>query len=293
MPDIEVTVFGEVLFDHFPNGSKVLGGAPFNVAWHLQAFGRRPLFVSRIGDDEDGREILAAMQDWGMATTGIQLDPERTTGRVAVALEDGQPSYDIVHPCAYDAIEPSTIDGTGLLYHGSLALRDAPSRAALDALVADPDTAVFLDVNLRDPWWDKQVLSARLERASWVKLNQDELALLGPTGGIDDEAAAAMFDRYGLRGLIVTHGERGAVMMTPGEGVVRIAPPPGTRVVDTVGAGDAFAAVCIVGLLQAWPTDVMLQRAQSFAALIVAQQGATARDRSLYAPLIAQWNLDS
>jgi fructokinase len=293
MPEVEVTVFGEVLFDHFPDGSKVLGGAPFNVAWHLQAFGQNPLFVSRIGDDEDGREILAAMREWGMAASGVQLDPKRPTGRVAVALEDGQPSYDIVHPCAYDAIEPSTVDGAGMLYHGSLALRDAASRDALDTLAQDRGAAVFLDVNLRDPWWDKQQLSARLERASWVKLNQDELALLGPTGGIDDAAAAAMFDRYGLEGLIVTHGERGAVMMTRGEEMVRIAPPPGIQVVDTVGAGDAFAAVCIVGLLQAWPREVMLQRAQSFAARVVGQQGAISRDRSLYAPLIAQWNLGS
>jgi len=291
MPEVEVTVFGEVLFDHFPDGSKVLGGAPFNVAWHLQAFGQRPLFVSRVGDDDDGREIIAAMQDWGMPTTGVQRDPQRPTGRVAVALEDGQPSYEIVHPCAYDAIEPPAVAGTGMLYHGSLALRDAASRQALDSLLVDPDVAVFLDVNLRDPWWDRERLLERLKRASWVKLNQDELTLLGPGGGSDDAAVAAMFERYALSGLLVTYGEHGAVMMTADDGLVRVAPPPGTQVVDTVGAGDAFAAVCIVGLLQDWPTDVLLQRAQAFAAQIVAQQGATSRDRSCYAPSIARWNL--
>jgi len=291
MPEVEVTVFGEVLFDHFPDGSKVLGGAPFNVAWHLQAFGQRPLFVSRVGDDDDGREIIAAMQDWGMPTTGVQRDPQRPTGRVAVALEDGQPSYEIVHPCAYDAIEPPAVAGAGMLYHGSLALRDAASRQALDSLLVDPDVAVFLDVNLRDPWWDRERLLERLKRASWVKLNQDELTLLGPGGGSDDAAVAAMFERYALSGLLVTYGEHGAVMMTADDGLVRVAPPPGTQVVDTVGAGDAFAAVCIVGLLQDWPTDVLLQRAQAFAAQIVAQQGATSRDRSCYAPSIARWNL--
>ena len=100
-----ICIFGEVLFDHFPDGTRVLGGAPFNVAWHLQAFGQSPHFISRVGNDSAGEAIRNAMHEWGMDTRGLQTDPARPTGRVEVSFVDGEPTYDIVHPCAYDAIE--------------------------------------------------------------------------------------------------------------------------------------------------------------------------------------------
>ncbi len=89
-------IFGEVLFDCFPDGSRVLGGAPFNGAWHLQAFGHSPLFVSRVGNDEAGQEIRSAMQVWGMDIGGLQLHVSHATGNVAVSLIEGEPHYDIV-----------------------------------------------------------------------------------------------------------------------------------------------------------------------------------------------------
>ena len=118
-------IFGEVLFDHFPDGRRVLGGAPFNVAWHLQAFGESPLLVSRIGGDPEGETVAGAMSDWGLDRSGLQVDSRLPTGRVEVSIEDGEPHYDIVHPSAWDAIEPWEPAGRcSLLYHGTLALRD-------------------------------------------------------------------------------------------------------------------------------------------------------------------------
>ena len=148
-------IFGEVLFDHFPDGTRVLGGAPFNVAWHLQAFGRRPRFISRVGRDPEGEAVREAMSAWGMDTAGLQTDPRRPTGRVGVRFDDGEPGYDIVHPCAYDAIDEPPQDSVGcaLLYHGSLALRDAVSRQSAQALMTGKPETVFVDVNLRAPWW--------------------------------------------------------------------------------------------------------------------------------------------
>ena len=103
-------IFGEVLFDHFPNGKRVLGGAPFNVAWHLQAFGQTPCFISRIGDDPEGQAVFAAMRDWGMDTDGVQIDPTKATGRVSVRFDGGEPVYEIVEHCAYDAIQSEAAD---------------------------------------------------------------------------------------------------------------------------------------------------------------------------------------
>ena len=128
-------IFGEVLFDCFPDGREVLGGAPFNVAWHLQAFGQSPLFVSSVGDDEEGRHIREAMSSWGMRLEGLQFDPEHPTGRVTVTLEGGEPSYDIVADTAYDFIDPNALPSgePGLIYHGSLALRSRGSKASSKA----------------------------------------------------------------------------------------------------------------------------------------------------------------
>jgi len=98
-------MFGEVLFDMFPDGSVVLGGAPFNVAWHLQAFGLSPLLISRVGADALGRQVSAAMQEWGMDRSGLQLDSAHPTGTVSISFSDGEPKFDIVPNRAFDYIE--------------------------------------------------------------------------------------------------------------------------------------------------------------------------------------------
>ena len=146
-------IFGEVLFDRFPDGKQVLGGAPFNVAWHLQAFGRAPYFVSRIGADPEGDSVRESMRNWGMDLAGLQTDDTHPTGRVDVRITAGEPSYDIVHPCAYDAIAPPGDVPGGLLYHGSLALRDARSRAGFAAVSSDSGGAGRVVASVvRDRW---------------------------------------------------------------------------------------------------------------------------------------------
>ncbi len=127
-------VFGEVLFDTFPDGAAVLGGAPFNVAWHLQGFGLDPLFISRIGDDEPGTRVLDTMRAWGMDIRGLQVDSERPTGKVQVSFDNGQPGFSILPDQAYDFIDLEAAAGAAaravpaLLYHGSLIARHAVSR---------------------------------------------------------------------------------------------------------------------------------------------------------------------
>ena len=126
----DLVIFGEVLFDRFPDGSRILGGAPFNVAWHCQAFGLSPLLISRVGNDPLGREVRSAMIAWGMDTSGLQLDSTHATGVVDVDIHDGEPSYNIVEDSAWDFIDNQAtpaIDNQGILYHGSLATRNPVS----------------------------------------------------------------------------------------------------------------------------------------------------------------------
>lgn len=285
-----ICVFGEVLFDHFPDGSRVLGGAPFNVAWHLQAFGQSPHLISRVGNDSAGATIRSAMHEWGMDTRGLQTDPARATGRVEVDFVDGEPAYDIVHPCAYDAIE-ADVDGTDcdLLYHGSLGLRDELSHKALAQLVTRKPTTVFVDVNLRPPWWQKEKVLELLHKANWVKLNVEELNLLHAAASDTAHRARHFLEEYGLQGLLLTHGAAGAELFTASGENFAVKPSQDIPVSDTVGAGDAFASVMILGLVKDWPTQRTLQRAQDFASAIVGNRGATVSDPAFYRSFVQRW----
>lgn len=294
MPASPICVFGEVLFDRFPDGHEVLGGAPFNVAWHLAAFGEHPLLVSAVGADAEGERVRAAMRDWGMDERALQTDPEHPTGAVAVSLTGGEPSYDILADVAYDHVRPVADDlGCALLYHGTLALRGAESAQTLESLRTGCAGQVYLDVNLRSPWWSREQALALVDAADWVKLNRDELALLSSPGEATaagyGQRAAAFRAAHGLAGVILTLGADGALACTADQPPVQVQPPPRTQVVDAVGAGDAFAAVSILGIRRGWPLAVLLERAQGFAARIVGQRGAIAADRALYAPFIAEW----
>lgn len=282
-------IFGEVLFDCFPDGSRVLGGAPFNVAWHLQALGFSPLVVSRVGADAAGDEVLQAMRDWGMDVSGVQRDPHRPTGRVAVTLEAGQPSYEILPEQAYDHIAPPAgSPPVALVYHGTLALRAAPARRALDHICAHSGAPVFVDVNLRAPWWTAAAVGELLDAARWCKLNDHELATLaGP--GEPVSAARRLIAHHDLAHVFVTLGAAGAFSLTADGLLANMAPDRNVAVVDTVGAGDAFAAVLIAGLLDGWPLPLTLDRAQQLASAVCGQRGAVPTVPDLYRSLLSRW----
>ena len=283
----ELCIFGEVLFDHFPDGSTVLGGAPFNVAWHLQAFGQVPRFISRVGDDAEGRSIREAMTMWGMRTDFLQMDSTLSTGRVSVSITDDEPSYDIVNPCAYDAIESVNSDQQcRLFYHGSLALRESTSRETAKQFMVNKPEINFVDVNLRPPWWKKRQVLAMVSGADWVKLNTEELELLHSS--TDGESFLA---DHNLQGLVLTHGADGAEIITAGGEKVKAQPAKNISVVDTVGAGDAFASIIILGLSRGWSFEMTANRAQDFASALVGHRGATVNDVDFYRAFIDDWAL--
>lgn len=287
-----IHVFGEVLFDHFPDGSRVLGGAPFNVAWHLQAFGQAPRFISRIGDDAAGHEIAALMDAWGMSREALQTDREHSTGSVRVLIEDGEPHYEIVTDRAYDFIAAELLDAKnteGILYHGSLAVRNPVARAALQTVKARHQGKIFIDVNLRPPWWRRQTLLPLLADADWVKLNEAELAELCPGHTGLESAMQAFCTQFDLEVLVVTRGAQGAVACDRQRRFAAVEPPASSAVVDTVGAGDAFAALLLLGLSKRWPLETTLERAQAFACAVVGRRGATVADREFYRAFNEQW----
>ena len=285
-------VFGEVLFDRFPDGSEVLGGAPFNVAWNLQAFGCHPYFVSRIGNDELGEKIQSEMHTWGMDIAGVQIDAVRATGTVDITINDNEPAFNILANAAYD-----NIDATGLptgpvsmIYHGSLALRDERNRATLQALKSVTRAPVFMDVNLRDPWWEEHELHRLLSGARWVKLNENELDTLSPGQSDRHHQVSNLQKSHELELVIVTLGGEGGFASAADGTIARVRPAAEFDIVDTVGAGDAFASVCILGLLNGWNTGLILERAQAFASAVVGIRGATTTDKSFYHQFVSNWD---
>ena len=284
-------IFGEVLFDQFPDGRRVLGGAPFNVAWHLQAFGEAPVFISRVGADEDGANILGGMQKWGMDVVGMQTDEKLPSGRVQVNIIGNEPQYDIVHPVAWDAIElPQSIPDIKLLYHGSLALRDDISRRACRRLRDLSPSLIFVDVNLRSPWWDREQVLEGIYDADWVKLNRAELDQLIPGTQQIRLRAEVLLEKFGLQGLLITNGSHGAELLTNTGEYLATRPARDILIKDTVGAGDAMASVMLLGILRGWPLAQALERAQEFASAMVGQRGATVQDISFYNAFTDRWS---
>jgi len=287
-------IFGEVLFDHFPDGSVVLGGAPFNVAWHLQAFGRAPLFISRVGDDALGHRIRGIMHAWEMDASGLQLDSAHPTGSVEVHIEDGEPGYEIVDRQAYDFIDVTAmppLPDCALLYHGSLAVRNAGSGQALQQLQQGRDLQRLVDINLRPPWWQPDTVWSLLKDARWIKLNEAELALLVPEAATQQAQMQQLRERCGDGLQIITRGAAGARVLAPDGEEFSVVPQGYGEVVDTVGAGDAFTSVMLLGLLSGWSVPLMLERAQAFASAITRIRGATCNDPGFYQPFIDHWTL--
>jgi fructokinase len=251
--------------------------------------------ITSVGKDAHGDSVRTTMQAWGMDMSGVHVSEQYPTGQVAVNLQDGQPSYDIVTGQAYDHIsEQVALAAMGdqppaLLYHGSLALRENESRATLDALLpltnGKSEIPIFLDLNLRAPWWEMSLLEKILQRATWVKLNDEELCEVTrhpfSNGPELQGYAQELFENCQLERLIVTRGAQGAFVLSK-EGLVEGQPVPVKNVVDTVGAGDAFSAVTIMGLLHGWATQETLNRALAFASAICQQRGATAQNLDLY-----------
>ncbi|MDH5473344.1 MAG: carbohydrate kinase [Gammaproteobacteria bacterium] len=289
-------IFGEVLYDCFPDGTRVLGGAPFNVAWHCQAFGLSPLLISRVGDDQMGEQIALAMQNWGMDTSGLQFDKQHPTGIVDVAFNNGEPSYDIVENSAWDFIDHTalpSLDNSDVLYHGSLALRNTISASALQYIKQMTSASVFVDINLRAPWWNNALIEEIIEQGRWLKLNEEELSLIVPHHATTETRIDDLLSTRLLNLLIVTRGEKGVIVASADGNRVSVEPERNLNVVDTVGAGDAFSSVMLLAQYKAWPLQIALNRAQAFASAIVGIRGATINDLAFYQPFVDGWQLKS
>ena len=275
-----VVCIGETVWDCFPD-EKVLGGAPFNVAYTCQALGADATMVSRVGPDSDGEAILARMKAAGMARDHIQTDPDHPTGRVEITLSDsGEHDFNIIEDVAWDYIQwndetQQAMTEARAVCFGTLAQRHENSRRAIRRFLREAPQALKLyDVNLRQQYYDRDVLTTSLELATVVKLNNDELQVLKSFfPDAFEKGIEGFLHNYDLELLAVTRGSDGCALYRRDEKVEL--PGVDVTVVDTVGAGDAFAAMLMLMCLAGEPLRVIGQEANLLGAYVAAQRGAT------------------
>ncbi|RDV11078.1 carbohydrate kinase [Pontibacter diazotrophicus] len=276
----KITCFGEMLWDILPSG-KLPGGAPMNVAIHLQYQGFTPIVISCVGRDELGKGLLDYLQQKGLATQWVQEDEEQQTGVVMANVSNrSEVSYDIVQPVAWDYIQMNDDlrqlgAESDFFIYGSLAARSEPSRHTLLSLLEVAKVKVF-DVNLRPPHYSREVLEPLLKQADIVKMNHHELMeIAGWHQAFTDEKAGMEFlkEQYALQTVIVTRGENGAAVLSD-EGYFEQA-GYAVEVEDTIGSGDAFLASFLGNHIKGETYPEALQQACAMGALVATHKGAT------------------
>lgn len=289
-----ILVIGEILFDMFPN-YKRLGGAPFNFAYHLKNFGFDVRFISRIGKDTAANEILQKLEQYHFDLSDIQFDDFHPTGTVNVQLdENGVPQFDIIPDVAYDHIEflpeihSEMIRRAQLIYFGSLVQRsNAGYKNIQDMIGSKPSVTLgFYDINLRPKCYNESLIKKSLLKTDILKLSGEELDLLRQLMSFDQNHHTFiqyLIETYSLDMVSLTKGNMGSELHT-NKGWLSAHPVEGIRIVDSVGAGDAYAAMLAAGILRDWQPEKILQQASLFAARICEIKGAIPDSPSFYEP---------
>ena len=297
-----ILVIGEILFDVFPNYRR-LGGAPFNFAYHLKNFGFDVRFISRIGIDEAGKEILHKLELAQFNLDDIQIDENHPTGSVNVQLDkSGTPQFDIISDVAYDYIKfvpeyhPALTNAAQMIYFGSLVQRSKVGFENIQTFLSHgaSETANFYDINLRPGCFNNAIIEKSLQKTHILKLNADELETLKQMLSLkisNDEFVNQLMQTRSIRSVSLTKGESGSELFTD-YGSFTSKPAEAIKVVDSVGAGDAYAAMLAAGLLKKWRPEEILERASLFASRVCEIKGAIPESATFYEPFKALFTED-
>lgn len=272
-----VVIWGELLWDRFPEGDQ-LGGAPSNVAWHLGQAGGWPQLVSRVGDDDDGRRAIAQLSEL-IDVELIQIDAERATGEVTVRLDNGEPRYTLHAGRAWERIEctlavEAALRGAGVFIYGTLAQRRAEGLASWRQACSAAHCMRVCDLNLRPTDQYAVAIQEAVAAAEIIKVNDRELASLRDWLGWADPIAKL---RERSRIVVVTHGADGSTLHGENGARIEIASVRAEPGGDNVGCGDAYLAILVHGLTSGWDLTASGLAASRYAAAVAGARGATPR----------------
>lgn len=288
-----ILVTGEILFDLFKD-RRQMGGAPFNFAFHLKKLGVDVRFISRLGTDDLGKEILDFLSSHQFNTTDIQIDPVLPTGTVQVDVTEHGHEFTITENTAWDRIEfdrrmtSLLAQAPDLVYFGSLVQRTETGQALIQRILErkPPETRVFCDINLRPGSCSAAVIRTCLSGADILKLNREELReaagdTLGSGTAAQDAAARDLMAEHRINRIILTLGPDGSTWITA-DTILHCPAVPIKQIRDTVGAGDAYAAMSAAGILKNLPPAVCMDLASAFAAHICTLEGALPKNDHIY-----------
>ncbi len=275
----QVLCFGEVLWDTFDDGKQV-GGAPLNVARQLAQQDVSSLMITRIGDDASGEELRSYLQQHGLDSPLVQTDSKLPTCEVTVQLDqDQQATYIIPEPVSWDNIQLTDeviqyAEQAKAIVFGSLACRQQGTRNTLLDLLTEVKVPLrIFDVNLRPPHYDNDIIETLAAMANVVKMNEEEATLLihGSHASLKDQILEFQH-KYHTQTICVTRGGNGAMIWHNEEFYEH----PGFKVdvMDTVGAGDAFLATLVAGLINEQPMSLVLEKACKVGSYVASQRGA-------------------
>lgn len=280
MDNLKAVCFGEVLFDVFPDGERI-GGAPLNVASRLASLGISTGMISSVGKDEKGEKITAYLQEKKISIQNITVKDDFPTGVVNVNLSaGGSATYEIAYPAAWDKIQitetmkPAVLESDAFIF-GSLVCRDPVSQNSLFNLLEVAPYKVF-DINLRPPHYEKDLLIKLMQRADFIKFNDDELfeiaEMMGSKHNSLEQNLHFVAEKTNTETICVTKGRHGAVLLKDQKRYYNSGFK--TSVKDTVGAGDSFLASLIAGLLKKENPQSSLDFACAVGALVASKEGA-------------------
>ena len=269
---------GELLWDKFPDGDR-LGGAPANFAFQAAQLGADSRVISRIGRDSDGERLTDELQARGLSIKYLQTDDAHPTGTVLVQVANGEPAYTITESVAWDFLEPTAAllklaSHLDVICFGTLAQRNPVSRDTIRKVVSASraNSLRLFDINFRQTFYTSDDIEFGLSHATVLKLNADELAVMGRMYGCETAVVDQLFQRFPLDLIALTRGSVGCDLHTRQQ-VVSSAGRP-IQCVDAVGAGDAFSAMLAVGLLKELPLQELADRCNQIGAYVASQPGA-------------------
>ncbi|MEZ4884317.1 MAG: carbohydrate kinase [Chitinophagales bacterium] len=280
MLNTKIICFGEVLWDILPSGKKA-GGAPMNVAYHLQNFGISTSMISSVGKDNLGLELIAFLQQHSLPTDFITQDDTLPTGTVHVQLdENGSPSYEIVSSVAWDNIpldeaRQKAVKEADALVFGSLACRSVGSRETLMSLAQLAPMRIF-DLNLRSPFYSQELIEKLLSVANVVKMSDEELEIIGNWYLEDFDVTTVLqlvSKKFGIDTIVLTKGKEGAVCLNEDKMYHQSSFP--IKVVDTIGSGDSFLAAFLKKMFNLDDIQSCLEFACAMGGLVASSKGGT------------------